>query len=485
MMMGNNCKKMEALTICLFILLTNLTLSGQEFSNKLTGNIFSTLKNPFIMPKDEAGDPMPVFMDDLWHLYTLAGNLSVIHHFTSNDLINWTEHTPAMIGGDIATGTILKHENKYYCFFTLASKQRLQLVISDNPWFFDRRYAIDLPGPDSRYVNNHYRDCYVFYNESDKKWWMLVESAIPNVNVKFRSCIALLKSDDLINWTLCDPLFSPLRSWASCPQLTLVERKWYLTFLDRSTLYRVADTPFGPFKRGERWDYNNFLSDAGSRIATDGNRYFAWSFFGKRFSAEKMISGYGGPIAIGRELIFYNNVIWTRPIPEVINAMRKAGSGEDLYSIANILKGKWEVEPDMKALYSLDDEGGAVEFRLNNENHNFYFECDIEVENQNMVADIIVRGLKTGYRIGVYPKQKIFEIRDSRIENVFASTTYEFIEGDPINLKLFIMNDKLEVFLNDQINLSSYALQLTSGLAIELYDSKGSIKNLFIHYFQE
>jgi len=427
---------------------------------------------------------MPVYMDGEWHLYTLSGNLSVMHHFTSIDLINWKEHTPAMTGGDIATGTILKHDGKYYCFFTLASKQRLQLIISDNPWFFYRSQAIDLPGPDSRYVNDHYRDCYVFFNRTDNKWWMLAESAIPNTNPKFRSCIALLKSDDLINWTLGDPVFSPRRSWASCPQLTEVGNKWYLTFLDRSTLYRVADSPYGPFERGDRWEYNNFISDAGSRIATDGNRYFAWTWFNKRFSTEKMISGYGGPIAIGRELIFDNNTIWTRPIPEVVEAMKKNGSDEDLCSLTNTLQGKWKIDAKNKVLHCLEDQGGAVEFRLSTENPNFYFECDIDVEDQNMVADIIVRGVSTGYRVGVYPKQKIFEIRDSRIENVYASTTYEFEEGKPINIKVFVMNDKIEAFLNDQINISAWAMQLTSGLAVELYDSRGVIRNPFIHYYK-
>jgi sucrose-6-phosphate hydrolase SacC (GH32 family) len=457
---------------------------GQDLPENITDRVFNTIDNPLITPENEAGDPMPVYMDGLWHLYTLAGNLSVIHHLTSKDLINWTEHIPAMTGGNIATGTILKNGNKYYCFYTLASKQRLQLVVSDNPWFFDRHNAIDLPGPDSRYVNDHYRDCYVFFNRTDNKWWMLAESAIPNTNPKFRSCIALLKSDDLINWTLGDPLFSPRRSWASCPQLTEAGNKWYLTYLDRSTLYRVARGPYGPFKRGERWEYNNFISDAGSRIATDGKRYFAWTWFNKRFSAEKIISGYGGPIPIGRELIFDHNTIWTRPIPEVIEAMKKTGSDEDLCSLTNTLQGKWEIDYKNKVLYCLENQGGAIEFRLGRENPNFYFECDIEVADQNMVADIIVRGVRTGYRIGVYPKQKIFEIRDSRIENVFASTTYEFEKGKPINLKIFLMNDKLEAFINDRISLSSYVLQLTTGLAIEIYDSKGVIKNPFIHYYK-
>lgn len=477
-----------SILVCGYLFSISIMLSygqtaGQDINSTKTGKVYNTISNPYIMPTDEAGDPMPVYMDGIWHLYTLAGNLSVMHHFTSSDLITWSEHIPALTGGDIATGTILEHSGKYYCFYTVASKQRLQLIVSDNPWFFDRRNAIDLPGPDSRYVNNHFRDCYVFFNVRENKWWMLVESAIPNTNIKFRSCIALLKSDDLINWTLGDPLFMPRRSYASCPQLTNVGNKWYLSFLDRSTLYRVADNPNGPFLRGSRWDYNNFISDAGSRIATDGERYFAWTFFNKRFSAEKMISGYGGPIALGRELKFENNTIWTKPIPEVIKAMHNKGSDEELCGITNTLQGTWKTDTGEKAIYCLEKQGGAVEFKLSKDNPNFYFECDIEVENQNMVADIIVRGVKTGYRVGIYPKQKIFEIRDSRIENVYASTTYDFEEGKPINLKVFVMNDKIEAFLNDQINLSTWAIQLTSGLAIELYDSKGVIRNPFIHYY--
>lgn len=64
------------------------------------------------------------------------------------------------------------------------------------------------------------------------------------------------------------------------------------------------------------------------------------------------------------------------------------------------------------ALYCLENRGGAVDFKLSKANPSFYFECDIGVEDQNMVADFIFRGLKTGYRIVVYPNQKIFEIRD-------------------------------------------------------------------------
>ena len=134
--MKNICLKTHHIFLC--ILLIYPISFGQDTARTKILNVYNTLNNPYILPKDEAGDPMPVYMDGEWHLYTLSGNLSVMHHFTSIDLINWKEHTPAMTGGDIATGTILKHDGKYYCFFTLASKQRLQLIISDNPWFFYR-----------------------------------------------------------------------------------------------------------------------------------------------------------------------------------------------------------------------------------------------------------------------------------------------------------------------------------------------------------
>ena len=57
----------------LFVLNCFISFS-QNLSENNTGRINNTVDNPFIAPENEAGDPMPVYMDGLWHLYTLAGN---------------------------------------------------------------------------------------------------------------------------------------------------------------------------------------------------------------------------------------------------------------------------------------------------------------------------------------------------------------------------------------------------------------------------
>jgi len=92
------------------------TQAGVSNDERLTGYVHDTIVNPFIVTGDgkELGDPMPVYWDGVWHLYALSVDLGAVPHFTSTDLVKWVEHEPAMVGKDIATGTVLRHENKYY-----------------------------------------------------------------------------------------------------------------------------------------------------------------------------------------------------------------------------------------------------------------------------------------------------------------------------------------------------------------------------------
>ena len=103
-----------------------------------TGRIYDTSDNPFMTTPGKYGDPFPAYFDGVWHLYTLQGGLENVRHLTSTDLVQWTEHEPAMSGGGIATGTVLRHQGTYYMFYTIA-QGAIGLVTSDNPWHFEKR----------------------------------------------------------------------------------------------------------------------------------------------------------------------------------------------------------------------------------------------------------------------------------------------------------------------------------------------------------
>ena len=247
--------------------------------------VHDTSVNPFIMPQGgkEIGDPFPSYWDGVWHVYTLSADLRQIYHLTSTDLVKWTEHAPAMVGGAIATGTVVRHEGKYYMFYTDAGPQTIRLVVSDNPWHFDFARSRLVAKADSKvYTKGWFRDPYIFYYEKEKCWWMLPEARCGAV------AVGLFKSKDLLGWTQHDPLFKDkMRRYGSCPQVFEEGGRWYLTCLDYGTWYYSADAPYGPWKPGGHY-HSRFLT-AASRLATDGRRRLCWGLFSKHPTPERNV----------------------------------------------------------------------------------------------------------------------------------------------------------------------------------------------------
>lgn len=121
--------------ILLFAILLCCIGSAFAEDQRKTGYVVDTSENPFIMTSEGKGfgDPMPVCWDGVWHLYSLSTDIRTVIHFTSTDLVKWIEHKPAMVGEGIATGTVVRHENKYYLFYTDSASQTIRLVTSNKP----------------------------------------------------------------------------------------------------------------------------------------------------------------------------------------------------------------------------------------------------------------------------------------------------------------------------------------------------------------
>lgn len=121
-----------------------------------------------------------------------------------------------------------------------------------------------------------FRDAFVFFNDSGEppEYWMLVATRLRTGPHWTRGCIALLTSPDLEAWTVApEPLYSPNDMFCpECPELFQLspDGKWYLVYSrfaapDAGTVYRVADTPRGPFR----------VPRDGSHGRLDGRRWYA------------------------------------------------------------------------------------------------------------------------------------------------------------------------------------------------------------------
>ena len=485
-------KSMDLVVVSVLCCMVSGVLPAQSATPTGPGQIVAvhdTGANPFLLPQNgkEVGDPFPEYWDGAWHLYALRSDLRTVLHFTSRDLVKWTEHKPAMVGKGIATGTVVRHDGKFYMFYTDAGPQTIRLVTSDNPWRFDFTKSKLVAKADKKVYQlsrRKFRDCYVFHNEKEKLWWMLVEATSDNA-----VAAGLFKSKDLLTWTRHDPIFKDKsRRHGSCPQVFKSGASWYLTCLDYGTWYYSADTLYGPWKL--RGQYHSKYLTAASRLATDGKRRLCWGFFSKYKTPERNNRGYGGPLGVGRELVFNaDGTIGVRPLPELIAAILKPPGNAKLFDCAKPLSGKWEIDASKQELRCTSEGRGALLLDLPEKNPDYYFEAEIELSSPGSKADLIVRtseNLDRGYRVAIEPGKKKIAIRQAKSGGgTFNEKDYTPAKGKPVKLQVFVCGNQVEAFVDGQASLSARVLDRSAHrAAIEITGRRATIGKPLLHYFK-
>lgn len=253
-----------------------------------------------------AGDPIPFRIGDETHLFYLSSPggtedypervRTTWQHARSTDLVEW-EELPAAVapgqpgaydGGGIWTGSIVEKDGLYYLFYTghhvgAENPQTICLATSDDLITFTKHPANPVLLPTPRYESVDWRDPYVFYNEAEGVWWMLIATRLATGPHWRRGAVALATSPDLLEWTVEEePFYTPGDTYCpECPELWKLEDHWYLVYSrfseDVGTIYRVAEDPRGPF----RIPTNESLGDrrwyaAKSAPHADGRVFFGW-----------------------------------------------------------------------------------------------------------------------------------------------------------------------------------------------------------------
>jgi len=472
-----------------FMVLTGFAISvGAEQPKPVA--VHDTSINPFIMPQGgkEIGDPFPSYWDGVWHVYTLSADLRQVYHLTSTDLLKWTEHAPAMVGHRIATGTVVRHDGKYYLFYTDAGPQTIWLVVSDNPWRFDFKNSRLVAKADNKVYQLHkkkFRDCYVFFNEAERRWWMLVEATSDD-----KVAVGLFTSKDLLSWEQRDPIFKDgLRTHASCPQVFERKGRWHLTLLDHNTWVYEAGSLHGPWENAGF--YHSTYFTAASRHAYDGKRRLSWGFFTKRKTPERNISGYAGPMGVGRELVFNAaGKLGVRPLPELIAAIRAPAHNAALFDCARPLRGAWDIDAEKREFRCTGEDGGALLLDLPGENPDYYFEAEIVLASPESGVDLLVRtteAFESGYRIALDAGADEVAIRQARTGGgTFNKKDHPVVDGKPVKVRIFVCDNMMEVFFDDHVSLSTRVFDRSAHrAAIEITGDRARIRNPLLHHFKE
>lgn len=257
---------------------------------------------------DSTGDAIPFYHEGKYHIFSLtpAPGTTVYpdrlrttwEHSVSEDLIHWTELPTALYPGNgdepdasgVWTGSVIYGEGQYHAFYTgyclsAEYQQTICHAVSDDgiEWKKDAANPVIVPMTEL-YEKLDWRDPYVFYNEEDSCYWILISARRLDMPVTRRGCIVLYRSRDLKNWEYYGPIYSP--GHTNCPECCEMYKMgdtWYLSYSRFSefvnTIYRTSKSPFGPWRKPKKDGIGGRRFYAAKSMADDNGRrfYFGWA----------------------------------------------------------------------------------------------------------------------------------------------------------------------------------------------------------------
>ena len=279
------------------------------------------------------GDSIPFYHDGVYHLFFLSVPENTVRypervkntwqHVISRNLTDWEELPLVLLPGDGTeldkdgcwTGSVIYADEKYHIFYTgyhIDSQfpQTICHAVSDDCITFAKDTKSPLIVPDTRYYENiDWRDPYIFYNEEEECYWMLIAARKNEGPSNRRGVVVLYTSRDLENFEHQGVLYEPWHTnCPECPEMYKMGDYWYLAysrFSERAqTIYRISKSPYGPWRtpKYDGIDNRRFYA-AKSLLDSQGRRiYFAWTPERENKSDDEL-SQTGGDFAIPHQVI--------------------------------------------------------------------------------------------------------------------------------------------------------------------------------------
>ena len=282
---------------------------------------------------DSTGDAIPFYHEGKYHIFSLTSPPGTTvyperlrttwSHSVSEDLVHWKELPTALYPGEgeepdasgVWTGSVIYGEGQFHAFYTgycltAEFQQTICHATSEDgiTWKKDTANPVITPITEL-YEKLDWRDPYVFYNEEDENYWILISARRLDMPITRRGCIVLYRSKDLKNWSYYGPIYSPGHTnCPECPEMYRMGNHWYLSYSRFSefvnTIYRVSESPFGPWRKPKKDGIGGRRFYAAKSMQNDDGRrfYFGWA----HDRAEQSDKGewyWGGTFCIPHEVV--------------------------------------------------------------------------------------------------------------------------------------------------------------------------------------
>lgn len=261
----------------------------------------------------------------------LRHGLATVGHAISKDLKIWQDMGTALGPGPegnwddraIWTGSVIAKDNMFYMFYTGTSKaeggkiERIGLAVSQDLVHWEKYSANPILEADpkwyevtpdtSPFQEVAWRDPYIIQHG---EWFYAFITARKNSgDPKWRGCIAVARSRDLVNWEICEPLKTPeCFAQMEVPQIVYSKDCYYLLFSAKSAwskeiiqtsgiFYMVSTKLMGPYSKPKVLLGNEAGTLYGGKIVQDVNGHWvALAWIG--YTNEGFVGGLSDPIPL-------------------------------------------------------------------------------------------------------------------------------------------------------------------------------------------
>lgn len=274
--------------------------SASKIREQLPQDFFYRPQNAWaadFIPLYNKGEFQLIYLLD-WRNHEKNGEGTPWYLITSKDFVNFTEKGEIIKRGTkadqdlyIFTGCAIKAQGKYHIFYTGHNphlrqqgkpEQAVMHAVSDDMTNWTKIPEHTFFAPKDRYEEHDWRDPFVFWNEDEQQYNMLLAARKKNGIPRRRGLTALCSSKDLVKWEVREPFYAPdLYFTHECPDLFKIGNWWYLIFSEFTdkvrTRYRMSRSLKGPWVTPERDDFDGHAFYA-AKSASDGKQRFLFGW---------------------------------------------------------------------------------------------------------------------------------------------------------------------------------------------------------------
>lgn len=472
------------------------------------------------------GDVIPYAENGKYYLYYLndkryngrIGQETTWDLVTTTDFVHFKDEGTALpigardeLDNCVYTGSVYKEaEGKYHIFYTAQNNVDprftdknglpMQVVVhatSSDLIHWDKHLNEVFLSTGDDYTLADWRDPFVFRDEVKNCYTMLLAAAKADGSYRRGGCTLACHSDDLIHWTVGEPLYAPdFYLTHECPDLFKMGDKWYLafsTFTDKFlTHYRISDTPYGPWlaPMQDSWDGRAYY--AAKTAETNGERYaFGWiptraetSDFGRyewggTLVAHQLIQQPDGTLYVKAPDTLCASFVHDStpemcmqdgPVAQDDNGIHIDATYRPSYAVFDHLPCECMIEAELEFTEGIRSFGLALHQSNNLDDGYFY---KVEPFHQRFVMDMWPRRILTRNQVnlgGDIPMQ-------SELERPFVLD-----EEKVVKLRALVDRDCVVVYLNDQVAMSTRIYNLLSNQKWGFFaiDGKISVRNIHV-----